>query len=150
MKKLFSIDVWIGLVLMLFSIWFWALSGSFPDAAKLFPRIFLAANFILSAILAGTTLYRNSKDPERGQTKGVEKSDVLLILEAYVFIAVYFICIKLIGFYVSTTVFLLAFMYFLRVRSVKTLVLVTIGMDLFLYLLFGVGLKLNLPAGLLF
>ena len=62
----------------------------------------------------------------------------------------YIICINFVGFYASTTVFLLAFMLFLNVRKPLVLVGVTAGMDAFLYLLFTIGLKLSLPAGMLF
>ena len=73
-----------------------------------------------------------------------------MIIEAYLIIMVYVLCIDFIGFFVSTSVFLVGFMVFLNVRKPLTLICVTAGMDLFLYLLFTVGLKLNLPAGLLF
>lgn len=150
MKKLFTIDVWVGIVLMLFSICFWILSADFPDAAKLFPRTFLAVNFILSAILMSTTLYHNSNLLTSDHIATTSHSDMLIILEAYGLIATYFFAISLVGFYASTAIFLVVFMCFLRVRSVKVLVFVPLIVDFLLYLFFSLGLKLNLPTGLLF
>lgn len=147
MKKLFSIDTWIGIVLMLLSAVFWIISAGFPEAAQMFPRIFLAANFGLSLLLVIVSIQKNKKMPHEAL---YTKEELLLILQAYVFIAVYIAGVRFIGFYTATTVFLPLFMLFLNVRSIKTLLFVTIGMDAFLYLLFSVGLKLNLPAGLLF
>ena len=149
MKKLFTLDVWIGIVLMIFSVWFWILSGSFPEEAQLFPRFFLAANCLLSVLLVINTIRHNRKGD--GETGGaVNWKELAAIIEAYLIIMVYVLCIDFIGFFVSTSVFLVGFMVFLNVRKPLTLICVTAGMDLFLYLLFTVGLKLNLPAGLLF
>ena len=41
------------------------------------------------------------------------------------------------------------YMLFLKMRKPLTLVLVTLGVDVFVYLLFVMQLKLNLPSGLL-
>ena len=150
MKKLWSMDAWIGVALMIFSAWFWILSSDFPDAAKLFPRTFLAITFVLAAVLVVSTIRHNKMNPPEESSKKSDIQDTLLIVKAYLFMAIYFICIRVVGFFTSTTVFLVGFMYFLKVRNVKTLVLVTVGMDVFLYLLFGLGLRLNLPTGLLF
>lgn len=149
MKKLITLDAWIGIALMLFSVWFWVLSGKFPEEAQLFPKFFLIANFALSALLVVNTVRHNSKQ-ETETHSPISWQELALIIEAYLIIMAYIICINFVGFYVSTTVFLLAFMLFLNVRKPLVLVGVTAGMDVFLYLLFTVGLKLSLPAGMLF
>lgn len=149
MKKILTMDVWIGIALMLLSVWFWILAGAFPKDAQMFPKFFLAANFILSVILIASTVIRNKKLAAQPETV-IPTSDIIVIISAYLIISVYVVCINFIGFYVSSSLFLVAFMLFLNTRSIKTLVCVTVGMDVFLFLLFNVGLKLNLPSGLLF
>lgn len=149
MKKILTLDAWIGIVLMIFSVWFWILSGEFPAEAQMFPRFFLATNCLLSALLVINTIRHNLKSD--GETHNATSwKELSVIIEAYLIIMVYVICIDFIGFFVSTSVFLIVFMLFLNVRKPVTLICVTAGMDLFLYLLFTVGLRLNLPAGLLF
>ena len=149
MKKLLTLDAWIGIVLMIFSVWFWILCWEFPAAAQLFPRFFLGTNCLLSALLVINTVRHNLKGD--GDTQNaLNWKEFSVIIEAYLIIMVYVVCIDFIGFFVSTSVFLIGFMLFLNVRKPLTLICVTAGMDLFLYLLFSVGLRLNLPAGLLF
>ncbi len=149
MKKLFTLDAWIGVFLMLFSVWFWVLSEKFPEEAQLFPRFFLIANFALSALLVFNTL-RHNRRPDAEAHGPVNWKELALVLEAYLLIMAYIVCISAVGFYVSTTVFLVVFMLFLNVRNPLALVGVAAGMDAFIYLLFSVGLKLSLPAGMLF
>ena len=149
MKKLITLDAWIGIALMIFSVFFWVLSGKFPEEAQLFPRFFLIANFALSALLVINTVRHNSKQETEAHSS-INWQELALIIEAYLGIMAYIICINFVGFYASTTVFLLAFMLFLNVRKPLVLVGVTAGMDAFFYLLFTIGLKLSLPAGMLF
>ena len=57
--------------------------------------------------------------------------------------------IKITGFFVASTIFTLVFMWLYGMRSVKKMVAVTLGMDLFLYVLFVIQLKVQLPQGIL-
>ncbi len=152
MKKYMTLDVVIGLILILFSGWFWFLSLAFPEAAQMFPQLFLTITFLLSVLLLVSSVAEQTKKIKKGENQK-EISFVrqfALPCKAYCIMVLYVAGIRLIGFFVATTVFMAVFMYFLKVRKPLVLVCVTAGMDLFLYVMFCVGLKLSLPSGILF
>ena len=152
MKKYLTLDVIIGMLLIVFSGWFWYLSLAFPEAAQMFPQLFLTVTFLLSALLLISSVVEQSKRIRKGELRegdGFLKQFVLPS-KAYCIMVLYIVGIRSIGFFVATSVFMAAFMYFLKVRKPFILLGVTAGMDLFLYAMFCVGLKLSLPAGILF
>ena len=152
MKKYLTLDVIIGMLLILFSGWFWYLSLAFPEAAQMFPQLFLAVTFLLSVLLLMNGVAEQSKRIRRGEFREGEGflKQFALPCKAYCIMALYIIGIRSIGFFVATSVFMAVFMYFLKVRKPLILLGVTAGMDLFLYGMFCVGLKLSLPMGILF
>ena len=60
----------------------------------------------------------------------------------------YVVLIDKLGFYVSSTLFLLGMMFYLGVRSWKVLTFVTLGVDVLVYLLFGQALSISFPSGI--
>ena len=64
-------------------------------------------------------------------------------------VIVYFFLMKYIGFFVATTVFMLACLLFLRVPILAT-ILSIVSIDLLIYLAFVLFLGVRLPAGILF
>ena len=64
-------------------------------------------------------------------------------------ILVYFVLMKYVGFFVSTTLFMLACLLFLRVPILATVISI-VPIDLLIYLAFVLFLGVRLPAGILF
>lgn len=64
-------------------------------------------------------------------------------------ILVYFFLMKYVGFFVSTTLFMLACLLFLRVPILATVISI-VSIDLLIYLAFVLFLGVRLPAGILF
>ncbi len=64
-------------------------------------------------------------------------------------VIVYVAIIKITGFFVASTIFTLLFMKFYGLKSLKKMLLVTLGMNVFLYVLFVMQLKVQLPEGML-
>lgn len=152
MKKYLTLDVVIGIILILFSGWFWYLSLAFPEAAQMFPQLFLTVTFLLSVLLLISSVTAQAKKIKKGVPREGDGflKQFALPCKAYCIMVLYIIGIRSIGFFVATSVFMAAFMYFLKVRKPLVLLGVTAGMDVFLYAMFCVGLKLSLPAGILF
>lgn len=66
------------------------------------------------------------------------------------FILLYAIGVAVIGFFVSTAVFLFASIYYLGYRKIWVILCIIGGLELFIYILFVRILFTRLPAGLLF
>ncbi|WP_125140842.1 tripartite tricarboxylate transporter TctB family protein [Clostridium transplantifaecale] len=152
MKKYLTLDVVIGIILILFSGWFWYLSLAFPEAAQMFPQLFLTVTFLLSVLLLISSVTAQANKIKKGVLREGDGflKQFAMPCKAYCIMVLYIIGIRSIGFFVATSVFTAAFMYFLKVRKPLVLLGVTAGMDVFLYAMFCVGLKLSLPAGILF
>lgn len=154
MKRYIHHDVFISLVLIAFSVVFLWTSKNFPDLSGVFPQFFLVVLIVLAAIV----LYRAVKESARVndlRAKGEEVSpdltlsSISLPMQGWACVLAYSLAIHYIGFFVSTTVFMVLFMLFLGIRKWPQILLPTIGTDVFLYLLFVRQLKLSLPSGLL-
>lgn len=69
---------------------------------------------------------------------------------AVLMVLAYAIGVAVIGFFVSTTVFLIASIWYLGYRKLWVILLLTFGLNLFIYVLFVRILYTRLPANLLF
>ncbi|MBV1757642.1 MAG: tripartite tricarboxylate transporter TctB family protein [Dethiosulfatibacter sp.] len=67
-----------------------------------------------------------------------------------IFMTAYVILIPTIGFFVSSMVFLFAFIYYLGYRKPFKILAIIIGMEVFIYYLFVVVLNTRLPKGMFF
>ena len=136
-------DVWLGAILIIVAVWFYTLTGSFinPDAA-VWPRIALIATMILSAML----LLRGIAETRKGEESPLGKLEELKgPMAAIVLIVIYAVIMNLFGFFVSTALFLPVAMFAMGSRNWKAIVGVTAGLELFVYVLFVVELKLRMP-----
>lgn len=154
MKKHIHYNVFVGLVLIIGAVVLFPMTLKFPDTAGLFPQFILVVLGALGiyTLLDGLKLTkRERKMIEEGQevTSIFSWQTNKLPMAGYALIVLYILAIKPIGFFVSTTVFMIVYMLFLNMRKPLVLVLVTLGVDLFIYFLFVVQLKLNLPSGIL-
>lgn len=154
MKKHIHYNVFVGLVLLIVSISLFPMTLKFPDTAGLFPQFIL----IVLGILGVYTLYDGVKCTKRERKLLEEGEEVTSIfswqanklpLTGYAIIVLYILAIKPIGFFVSTTVFMIVYMLFLNMKKPLVIALVTLGVDFFIYFLFVMQLKLNLPSGIL-
>ena len=148
-------DIFVGIVLILFSLTFFLLSRDFPGLSALVPQSFICLLILLALIMMayalketrrGNARIREGKPFEPEITLGTVKRP----MQGFLFILVYSLCVHYIGFFVSTALFMVAFMAFLRVKSWLQIILSTILMEAFVYALFVMQLKLVLPKGLLF
>lgn len=67
-----------------------------------------------------------------------------------VMIFLYAVCVAVIGFFVSTAVFMVCSIYYLGYRKIWVILATTAGLELFIYILFVRVLYTRMPAGLLF
>jgi hypothetical protein len=128
-------------------------TGSMPAGAAQFPKVILACfiGFGLWIAYKGVVKTRLLKNDRGDQVKD-KPLDLTQLKRPFLTLAgviMYVAAIKLAGFFVASTAFVLVFMWFSGIRSIKKMLLITLGMDIFLYLLFVIQLKVQLPSGML-
>lgn len=154
MKRHIHYDVVVGIVLMILSCSLFPMTLKFPDTAGLFPQFILIVLFALG-IYTLVHGIRESRHEQLLIQNGEEINSVFnwnsdkLPLAGYLIVVAYILAIKPIGFFVSTTIFMVVYMLFLKMKKPSVLILVTVGVDIFIYVLFVLELKLNLPSGIL-
>ena len=144
------VDIWLGLILMVFSAVFLAEATNFPEGSAQFPKFVLGLFFLLAAILFALGAIRTAKKTYKGDVRVDWRGAVGKAHIVYALIVAYVILIVVIGFFPATIIFCPVIMLYYGIRSVKVLLLVTVIQALFIYLLFVVQLKVLLPHGILF
>lgn len=111
------------------------------------PLVGIVIIFITS-LLESVFTYKRDKE-KSNESKNTSKTRKLLI--SILFIVIYtFVGISTIGFYLSTIIFLLVIMFFLGERRWWLLLIVSLGIIMFIHLLFSYYLGINFPKGFFF
>ncbi|NLI90070.1 MAG: tripartite tricarboxylate transporter TctB family protein [Epulopiscium sp.] len=108
-----------------------------------FPRI-LSLIVILLAAIELISSYRDKEEEEEIKLFAKENARVWVSLG---FIILYFIGLSYLGFIISTIIFMLVMLMYFRIRNIIVLVAVPIGLTTFLYFIFTILLKVQLPIG---
>ncbi len=136
-------DVWIGGVLIVLSVIFYVMAGQFsnPDAA-MWPKAILIGIIILSAMVTVHGLKLTQPKTNQSQILPQGLAGPFFALLA---IVLYAVLMNFTGYFVSTAIFLPLGMFFLGQRNWKAILGVTVGLELFVYVLFVVQLQLRMP-----
>lgn len=151
-KKTINQDVVMGATLLLVSGVLYIMARDLISEAAIFPivLIVLLAIFALAILLKGVgrdaESYGEHGDDE--EKLNVEMLKSPLIVFAGIFL--YCLLITMIGFFISTTIFLVLYLYLNHYRSWVKVVATVLVVNLFIYLLFVQQLNVRLPAGLMF
>lgn len=149
MKRLHQ-DVYIGIGIIIVSIIFLLLSLDMPEGSSLFPKIILSL-FGLFGIAIMVDGIRKGKDSKKSTLEERFRiSEAKLPFISLMLIIGYVLFIDLLGFFVSTTIFIIVFMFFYKLRNLKTMLITVVTLNIFMYFLFVYQLNLPLPQGLLF
>lgn len=152
MKKKLSVvrEVWLGLGLVAFSLFFLQQCSTLNKRAQQYPKIMLTVLLIFSAALLIQGIYY-SLNIERYQkrygksTKSIEWSVVTHPLFVFGATVLYLALFYYVNFFVATAVFVPAIMFLFGQRKVLPILLTTVGLELFVYLVFIVLLKVYFP-----
>ena len=138
-----------GIVSIFIGGFFYFLTMDFPELKNnelgpaFLPRIYCGLLIIFGLILFIQGLLDKNKEAEKVKTFGYA-----LMSMAIVFL--YILVLPYVGFYISTVLAMLGLLIFSKVRRVLLLVSVPIGAVLFVYLVFELMLKVQIPKGSLF
>jgi putative tricarboxylic transport membrane protein len=160
----FRKEVLSSLVLILFGAVFLLYDIKYPldELANPGPGVFPLLVGTVLAILAALQLVRSLRKmkPPGGENEGTEEARpvtetprrdagarVLLMIAVFV---VYLLMVKWVGFFASNFLFVIVSSRLLGAKDWKSPILLSVGIDLFCYLLFEVWLKVSFPRGILF
>ena len=142
-------DKFLTIGLFILEAFYFLLIKQLPPKAARYPYFVLGLMVFLTLLLAINTFLikpKNSEeDKEEDQFKGNLYGQFFLIMALS---AVYVILIDIIGFFVTTAIYLFVTMVTLR-SSIKWSIVVSILFPVFLYLIFVSFLKVPVPKGFL-
>ncbi|WP_180994066.1 tripartite tricarboxylate transporter TctB family protein [Bacillus sp. Marseille-P3661] len=149
-------DVFIGIVIILLSIVLYTKTFEFIGEAALFPRALL----ILFAIFAVYLIYNGLKKTKQmregveviydGEEEQLTFSLIASPMCTLGIVIVYVALINIIGFFPSTILFIISFLWYMGVKNWKVYLVTSIGLNLFIYILFVLQLNVQLPLGIFF
>ncbi|OWP26001.1 hypothetical protein CA839_09055 [Fusobacterium polymorphum] len=141
-------DKFLTIGLFILEAFYFLLIKQLPPKAARYPYFVLGLMVFLTLLLAINTFLikpKNTEDKEEDQFKGNLYGQFFLIMALS---AVYVILIDIIGFFVTTAIYLFVTMVTLK-SSIKWSIVVSILFPVFLYLIFVSFLKVPVPKGFL-
>ena len=142
-------DKFLTIGLFILEAFYFLLIKQLPPKAARYPYFVLGLMVFLTLLLAINTFLikpKNSEeDKEEDQFKGNLYGQFFLIMALS---AVYVILIDIIGFFVTTAIYLFVTMVILK-SNIKWNIVVSIVFPIFLYLVFVLFLKVPVPRGFL-
>ena len=141
-------DKFLTIGLFILEAFYFILIKQLPPKAARYPYFVLGLMVFLTLLLAINTFLikpKNTEDKEEDQFKGNLYGQFFLIMALS---AVYVILIDIIGFFVTTAIYLFVTMVILK-SNIKWNIVVSIVFPIFLYLVFVSFLKVPVPRGFL-
>lgn len=136
-------DLVISLCVIALGVFMWVQTADFTDESKQFSRFVLLLFLLMGVILLVITLI-NAKKPAGKEVTLKEFKNPMLM---FVIICAYVAMMITIGFFPATLIFMPVSMLFMGYRRPLPIICTTIGMNLFVWVLFVYSLKVRLPEG---
>lgn len=150
MKSRLNQDVYTGFFLLIVASFFIYLSMDLILEARLFPLIFLILLVAFSILLIIKGLRQKEFKPIDDDEEKISVSLLKKPIVIYIGILIYCLLIPLIGFFPSTIIFMITFIYINKYKNHKVALLTTLITMLSVYFVFVYQLNVNLPSGILF
>lgn len=138
-KEIYSI-----LFIYIVSISFFKQSINMKADAGLFPKLLSIIIFILNTLYLFNALKKKVKLDKLKEEISIKKFYKMLLLSI-----LYIILIKIIGFILSSFIFLIISMKILEVKNNKIVIFISIITTLTIYICFSIFLNVPMPTGLL-
>ena len=138
-------DLVIGIFAVAFGVFLWiqTVVKKMEPQSKSFSRFVLGVFILLGLILIVISII-NAKKPAGKEVKLREFVNPMIMLGI---IVVYVLLMTTIGFFPATLLFMPAAMLYMGYKKPLPMICVTIGMNLFIWVLFVYSLKVRLPKG---
>jgi len=142
-------DIALSLSLAAFSAYIFFTASEFPGEAGTFPKLVSAATFILIIFQLILSMY-NIKRISHTESDIVEKKHINKnLMITIIGIIAYLVLIFFVGYLIATALYLSISIYLYGYHKKLNIGLITISMVVFLYIVFVLLLRINLPSGLL-
>ena len=144
-------DISVVAVIYAICLFFFILTLDLPEEAQTYPLCLIAGLFFLNTVYIGRALlvYRRERAMEDDIAQAFGSFQARQFFGSVALGVLYMVLLWLVGFYVSTILYLTAAMLFLRVPRLH--IVITAGVMLgIIYAVFTLFLKVPLPVGLLF
>lgn len=143
-------ETWLGLILVLFSAFFLEQCNELNQKAAQYPRIMLTVLLVLSAALLIQGLYYGFNPEKYEKSYGESNKEIswkvvnhpLIVFGATI---VYLALFHYTNFFIATAVFVPLLMIIFGERKVLPILLTTVGLELFVYLVFVQLLNVYFP-----
>lgn len=145
-KRKINNDVFIGAGLTIFAIFFLRETSELHQGAAIFPRLILTTFLILSIVITALGV-RKTLNPalEKKDDFAISIPVVKMPVIAFAIIVLYVVLLNIFGFFISTAIFTPLFMIFFGARKITTIVITTVGINLFVWGLFVQVLNVWIP-----
>ncbi|MDO4800127.1 MAG: tripartite tricarboxylate transporter TctB family protein [Bacillota bacterium] len=137
-------DLILSILLICFCGLFYYLTLQLPQAAMIYPLLVISILLVLTLIQLFVTYFNKKSEKSKAFEKLEWKQMGIVLLNSFIYIML----INVIGYVVSTLIYVLITLLFLKV-SKKLSVMVSVGFVAALYVLFQILLKVPLPKGFL-
>lgn len=141
MKKQIHRDVFVGAILLAFSLWVLMMAMNISGQASILPTALCAMMAVSAAVIMLNGLKKTKEaDGEFNYAMTLKSSKIAFIFLGFIF--VYYLAFRYIGYWVATPVFLIFTQKYLKVKSWKVNIIITVCYLVITYVLFVVVLKL--------
>ena len=144
MKKGLHADVWAGIVMILFAIFWGKIALGFPEVPRRFP-IFVSGAFLLIGVLIAWGGFRKMKDSGGAVQSPIQWEKFRFVIVGFALIVLYAFLMAKIHFFPATAIFMVLMMLFLRIRNPIQIIVTDLALNGFLYWMFIIMLKIQLP-----
>lgn len=138
MKKQMHRDVWMGLMLLALCAWILILSIKIPGQAAYLP---IALSSVM-ALCAGLITLKGVRLSEEGAGKKFSLKEYKIAFIFMGFIFVYYLMFRFVSYWIATPIFLIFTQKYLKVKSWKVNLIITVCYLILSFIMFVVILKL--------
>ena len=139
-------EVWIGLGLTLFSLFFLSEANKLMKAAAKYPKFILTTLLTLSAaLLVQSIFYSLFPDKQKKQAAPLELGALKFPMLVTAAIILYVVLFNVTNFFVATVIFVPLMMLLYGERRMLRILLGTVGLELFVWLVFVQLLNVYFP-----
>jgi hypothetical protein len=141
-----NVNVYLGAILTGFSgFFFYEATRIRNKGSAQFPKVVLGAFLLLSIFLLALGICKTVKNSINGNIKIDWKNQTLKSHIVYALIILFVVLMKFIGFFPAMIIWAPLFMLFYGIRNIRILILVTLSLAAFIYVLFVMQLGVQFP-----